>query len=172
MGKVSLIFTKFAFGSWRRIAFLNKYLCEFFTTNRTWFIPVFFVLSFRMYFKSSDRIWTAQDYIRRVSQLQRFWLTASSHGLSLQPSFLPLYLKICQENTKFRCQNQVFRQQREWQNLWVEFHDTPSEIRYLGAFRIFQSKMKNVNGRSVRILWRALLMSFVEVTGKELCQMI
>ena len=162
MGKVSLIFTKFAFGSWRRIAFLNKYLCGVFLPQiELDFIPgIFCARHFRMYFKSSDRIWTAQDYIRAGSAIQRFWLTASSHGLSLQPSFSPIiFEKYVKQKHEFSVSKSSVSAAKRMAKFMSRISRHPLGNQVFQGRLGYSNRNENVTGRSVRIPLDALLMS-------------
>lgn len=87
---VLLKVTRWAFGSWARIAFLNRYL--FGTVLARLELDYLPALRCGAHFAlvGSAPLRSQADFIRGGRAVQRFWLTAELSGLRLQPAVSPL----------------------------------------------------------------------------------
>jgi len=81
---------QWALGSWERVAFLNKYLAGTLIPRLELdFIPGI-ACAAHFLLIADRRPESTDDYINAGKALQRFWLTATRLGLTLQPEMTPL----------------------------------------------------------------------------------
>lgn len=99
---ISLRVTRWAMASWDRIAFLDRYLAgTVLPSLELDFLPALACAAhFLIVAPSPSR--TIDDYVDAGRALQRFWLTATSLGLLLQPEVSPLvFARYVREGTRF-----------------------------------------------------------------------
>ncbi|HAJ91101.1 MAG TPA: molybdopterin biosynthesis protein MoeY [Gammaproteobacteria bacterium] len=81
---------QWALGSWERVAFLNKYLAGTLIPRMELdFIPGIACAAHFLLIADARPV-SIDDYINAGKALQRFWLTVTRLGLSLQPEMTPL----------------------------------------------------------------------------------
>ena len=90
LNPVGLKLMQWAMKNWKRVDFLNKYLCG------TWLprlqldlLPGFFCGAHFM-ISSTEPPQNVDDYLSVGRAMQRFWLTATQQGLQFQPEMTPL----------------------------------------------------------------------------------
>lgn len=100
---LTLAMMKFALKSWERVAFLNRYLAG------TWaprieldFVPGVACAAHFVIVSRAGPLRSFEDYLAGGRAAQRFWLTAASLGLQLQPEITPLvFARYVREERRF-----------------------------------------------------------------------
>jgi len=124
---------RWAMGSWQRIEFLNRWLAGTWLPRieMDWLLGIFCAAHFAIVAREPLR--TVQDYLDGGRALQRFWLTATSLGLQLQPEMTPVIFSGYVRNGIAFTTNEPVR--REAQRLAEEFerlYRSPEHIVFAG----------------------------------------
>lgn len=94
--------TRWAFGSWKRIAFLNRYLAGTLLARLELDVVPAMMCGAHFTLMAPAALRTMEDYVDGGRAVQRFWLTAESLGLCLQPAVSPLvFARYVTEQTGF-----------------------------------------------------------------------
>ena len=94
--------TRWAFADWRRVEFLNTYLGGTIAPRLQLDLLPGLACAAHIVIVARARPDTLDDYIAAGEAMQRFWLTASSLGLYLQPEMTPLiFSAYAREGTVF-----------------------------------------------------------------------
>lgn len=87
---VSVRFMRFAMQRWSRVAFLNKWLGGTLAPRLELDLIPGLACGAHVLIASAQRCLTIDDFVAAGGAMQRFWLTAASLGLQLQPEMTPL----------------------------------------------------------------------------------
>jgi hypothetical protein len=106
---LTLRLTRWAMASWTRVSFLNRYLGGTLLPRiQLDIIPgIFCAAHFVLY--AQERPGTVEDFVDAGRAMQRFWLTATSLGLNIQPEMTPLiFHEYVMDKVKFSSVEQMY----------------------------------------------------------------
>lgn len=141
---------KVAMKSWNRVAFLNKF---FFATIlpriELDFLPGIFCSS-HFYLTADTSPKSVEDYLTAGRNLQRFWLTATSLGLQLQPEMTPvIFSTYLRHHIKFTNDRKLEAYSRQLANQFEQLLGTTGVEKVIFMGRI--GKRKPPSARSLRM---------------------
>ena len=147
---LTLRLTRWAMTSWRRVSFLNRYLGGTLLPRiQLDVIPgIFCAAHFVLY--AQERPGTVEEFVAAGRAMQRFWLTAASLGLNIQPGMTPLiFHEYVMDGIKFSSVEKMYKHAQGVSACLQKL--TGSEVSELGVFMGRIGAGNPPKSRSVRL---------------------